>query len=124
MVIHRPKGEPEPLFPPAFFSARRALFPIVAYTILASCTLFFSEWLFHVTKPSFLTTLTLAQKLAILAIAPLPLTLAALVVVSLLTTPILLIHPKKTAPFSSFLVPAFILTGTQLLLIDLEREPS
>ncbi len=91
---------------------------IVAYTILASYTLFFSEWLFHVTKPSFLTTRTIAQKLAILAIASLPLTFAALVVVSLLIIVVLPIYHKKMVPSLSFLVPALILTGTQLLLID------
>lgn len=91
---------------------------IVAYTILASYTLFFSEWLFQVTKPSFLTTITLAQKLTILAIAPLPLTITALVLGSLLTIAVLPFNPQKMGPYLSFWVPAFILACTQLLLVD------
>ena len=54
----------------------------LTYSLLASFFLTFTEWLFFVTKPSFLSQLTLPQSLSVLLIAPPPFFVVILAVVA------------------------------------------
>lgn len=79
------------------------------------------EWLFFVTKPSFMSTLTFLDTLQILFIAPLPLIAASVAVSFLLQVPVMVIGtriPRSICSAIRLLVPSVILTASFLLLID------
>jgi hypothetical protein len=88
-----------------------------AYAVLALYILFFMEWLFYVTKPSFFSVLSPSQALAVLLVAPLP---YLLVVCGLLGIARLaqLAASARVAVVTWALIPASLLCATAILMID------
>jgi hypothetical protein len=75
---------------------------------------FFLEWVFYITKPSFLAGLDFSQSLGILFITPLPVILLELVLLA-----IVIIFSKLTkSRFMLPLIPACILAAILFILID------
>jgi hypothetical protein len=99
----------------------------IGYSLLAIYVFTFNEWLFFVTKPSFLSMMSLPEALLVLFIAPLPYIMVALGVLAGL----LLMHrtmaafgvgepqtPPGLVVAAYALVPALFLASTLFLVID------
>jgi arylsulfatase A-like enzyme len=81
----------------------------------------FSEWIFFVTKQSFISQSAAADKLRILLLSPLPLVLAGAALVLLYHLSLLLVRDKawrRRLAAGGIVIPAVILAGTAFLLID------
>lgn len=81
----------------------------------------FLEWLFFVTKPSFMTELGLSGKLRVLLVAPVPLVAAGVVVLLVLWLPAFVAGKRIVRRISSgagSLIVAVVLAALFLLLVD------
>jgi hypothetical protein len=94
---------------------------LITLAILAGYFFAFNEWLFLVTKPSFMDLLPLGAKLGILLLSGL--LLAVFILLALLPLFALSLLPWRDRPAKIFLwigavLPGFILAATILLLVD------
>lgn len=95
-------------------------FRILTATICSIYFYFFMEWLFFLTKPSFMSCLSFRQSLAILVTAPLPYLIPVLGLMLLLLLPRLLRIRGLDAALRGLarLLPALVLAAMILILID------
>ncbi len=94
---------------------------LIILTIYSAYFYAFMEWLFFVTKPSSLSTLTLFDNIKILLITSGIVALLLLAILFILSSPALLIKNETWRPrlrYLSFLAPALMLAVTALLLLD------
>ncbi|MDG5467931.1 sulfatase-like hydrolase/transferase [Deltaproteobacteria bacterium IMCC39524] len=94
---------------------------ITLLTILASYIYLFMEWLFFITKPSFLTRFSILQSIEVLATAPLFLvlvTVPSLLFIGLLTTTTRKSWRAKLFRHTALLLPALIIAATAFLLFE------
>lgn len=94
---------------------------ILLLTVLVVQLLVALEWVFIVTKPSFLSVLSTSQQLLVLGLAPLPLLLLAAAAVA----PWLFIaampvgrQVRRGAAFLALVVPTFVLGSLFMLMVD------
>ncbi len=87
-------------------------------TALALYFLFFTEWLFYVTKPSFFSVLSPAQAAMVLVIAPLPWAGIALGLLAVARGVELAGTPVRVSRLLYAALPALPLTAALILLID------
>lgn len=88
------------------------------YAISAVYLLFFMEWLFHVTKPSFFSVLDRPQALLVLPIAPVPTLLLTLIALAALRPLGLRTSPTRAVLLAHACIPAFFLSAALILMID------
>jgi hypothetical protein len=93
--------------------------PILA--VLAVYLYVFMEWLFFVTKPSFMSVLGPFESVRVLLAAPLPLAAAAVAAVLVLWMPMVFTRRRAAGAVASAaarFVPSALLAGAMILLID------
>lgn len=90
-------------------------------TVLAAYLFYLMEWLFFVTKPSFMSTIGLHHKVVILVAAPLPQTALGLIAIAVLALVAALVNLPRlhtTTRALARVVPAIALGSLLLLLLD------
>ncbi len=88
------------------------------YALSAVYFLFFMEWLFHVTKPSFFSVLDSLQALTVLFVAPVPYLLLTSIAMAVLRAAGSAPSPSRAVLLVHACIPALILTATLILMID------
>lgn len=94
---------------------------LVVITTFAASLFVLSEWVFLFTRPSFLKTVPITEKLIALTTTSSLLVLAAMVAVVVLALPAIFLKPKtlrRVFTALALLIPTLLLTATLLLLVD------
>jgi len=94
---------------------------VLLLTALLVMLLVLMEWVFFVTKPSFLSALTTRHQLLVLGLSPLPLLVLAGLAVAPLLVAVTLLKSAKIAPVIwtlAAMVPTVILGSLYVLLVD------